>query len=203
MPDLKRTGTFIEQNLFFLILFGLLLSGILVGALVFCNLSTASADTLSFLAKGYLETRAELGGLEILLKTLISSTIFLAVALFLSFSAVSQPALFILPFLKGLGLGASVAQIYSLTGPKGFIVVLLMIIPCEAVISVSMIIAVKESVRFSNLMLHHTLASSFTNGLRESTRLHCIRFLMLEVAVAVGALLDCFCSMLFSGILIR
>ncbi|MFA5658502.1 MAG: hypothetical protein WC900_04395 [Oscillospiraceae bacterium] len=203
MQELKKAGTFIEQNLFFIILFGLMLSGILVGALVFCGLNGDTADRLSFLGQGFLEERYEKSSFAILADSFFSATAYLIVIFLLGFSAISQPFEFLVPFFKGLGLGATVAQIYSLTGTKGFIIVLFLILPGAAIVSLGMLIAVKDAVRFSNLLLHTAVSTGYTNGMRENTRLFCSRILIFEAVMAAGALTDCICSLLFAKILLN
>lgn len=203
MQESKKTLTFIEQNIFFFILFGIMLCGILIGTIVFCNFSDASADKLSFLAQGYLASRAEDGAFKILWSTFFNSSLLLFVTFLLGFSAVSQPIELTVPFFKGLGLGATVAQIYSISGAKGFIIVLLLVIPSAAITSIVLLLAVKDAVRFSNKLSHIACSTAFVTGMRDTTKNYCNRFFMLEAVTAIGALLDCLCTMLFAGILLK
>lgn len=203
MQELKRTRTsFFDRNRFFILLTGIMLGGVLIGSLAFCSMNDTTAGRISFIAKGFIETRAKLSLSAIFVNTFLSSSGFLLLIFILGFSAVTQPIEILIPFFKGLGLGASLAQIYADSGVKGFLIILLLIVPCAIINSFGIIIAVREAIRFSNIFTSKAISSENGGGMKSITKLYCIKFLVIEVIMMIGAAVDCICSFMFAGVLL-
>lgn len=204
MRELKNGRTsFLEKNRFFILLVGIMLGGVLIGALAYCSMNENSVGTITILTQGFIQTRASSGTLNILINSLLSSTIPLLIVFILGFSAISQPIELIIPFFKGLGLGASLAQIYAGSGLKGFIIIICLILPYAIITCFALIIAVREAIRFSSVLTEKALSDINNGGMKSTTRLYCIKFLVLEVIMIIGAIVDCICSFIFAGLLIK
>ena len=198
MKDIKSTGlSFIEQNSFFIFIAGIMLGGVLIGTLAFCGMNEISVSKISFISQGFIGSRAEKGFVEILIDSFLSSTGQLLVVFVLGFWAVSQPLEVLIPFLKGLGLGASLAQIYSSIGIKGFLIILLLIIPYALISVFALIIAIREAIKLSNIFARKAFYDTNTQGMKKITKLYCQKFAILEVLMIIASLVDSTCSFLF------
>lgn len=204
MQEIKRTNShFSERSSFLIFLMGIMLLGVFVGSLAFCSMDKSTLSGLSFVTQGFIQTRKEQGMLEILLSSLLSSSGMLLIIFLLGFSAVSQPIELMIPFFRGLGLGASIAQIYTVSSTRGFVIVFLLILPYAIITSFAIIIAVREAIKLSNILISNVISSTSNDNMKAIARLYFIKLLVLEAIIAFGAIVDCICSMLFSGILLK
>jgi len=204
MQEIKRTSkSFFEQNKLIILLLGVMLGGVLIGSLAFCSMNEASVGRISFIAQGFMSTRASQSIFEIFIGSFLSSTGIVLLIFILGFAAVTQPIELLIPFFRGLGLGASLAQIYAFSGVKGFLIILFLIIPYAIINSFGIIIAVRESLKLSNIFSSRAISSANSEGMKNTTKLYCIKFLVIELIMLVGAIVDCFCSFLFANILLN
>jgi len=204
MQENKRTSdSFFDKNSFFILLLGIMLGGVLIGSLAFCNMNENAIKKMSFIAQGFVETRTGQGFLSILLKSFISSSIPVLIIFLLGFSAVTQPFEFLIPFLKGLGLGASLAQIYQTSGIKGSLIILFLIIPYVIINTFGLIVATREAIRFSNIIAAKAFSSSNSDSLKNITKLYCEKFVIIEVIMVFAAFVDSICSFVFAGVLLK
>lgn len=194
---------FVNENKLLLILFGILIFGILIGSLTYSNFTSEETSSLSFLAQGYMNDRVLQTPSEILSHSFVSATLLLTIAFISGFCAIAQPFQLLIPLIKGLGLGASVAQIYAIKGGSGLIIVLLLIIPYSAITCFAYLIAVRESVRYSVGFFRLAFFSGHNDGMRVETKNYCIKYLLLEIIIAISALIDCLSSFLFAGLLLK
>lgn len=204
MQEIKKgqAFSFIEKNSFFILIVGLMTGGVLIGALVFCGIDSSSLNKLSFVSTGFVEKRSDVDFLNLFIKTLLSSTAQLFAVFVLGFWAVSQPFELLLPLLKGLGLGASLAQIYAISGAKGFLIILLLIIPYTLVSVFALVIGIKEAVKLSNIFARKAFFDTNTHGMKKITSLYCQKFGILEIIMLTASLLDCLCTFVFTKFLL-
>lgn len=203
LKEIKTTGlTFIEKNSFFILIAGIMLGGVIIGTLAFCGMNETSVSKISFIAQDFIVSRSQKGAIDILVETLLKSTGELLVVFILGFWAISQPFEMLVPFLKGLGLGASFAQIYSFAGAKGFLIILLLLIPYSLISVFALIIAIRESIKMSNIFAKKAFYDTNTSGMKNVTRLYCQKFFALEVIMIIASVTNCLCSFLFARFLI-
>lgn len=203
MQEIKKVDTlsFIEKNSFFILIVGIMTGGVLIGSIAFCGMSSPT-NNLSFIANGFIEKRSNTDFANLLLNTFLSSTGQLFIMFILGFWAVAQPIELFLPLLKGLGLGASLAQIYASTGSKGFLIILLLIIPYTLVFVFAIVIAIREAFKLSNIFAKKAFYDTNTDGMKKITKLYCQKFCILEIIIVIASLIDCLCTFLFSRFLL-
>jgi len=204
MQEFKRKKTSIlERNSLFILLLGIMLGGVLIGSLAFCNMNENAVGTISFISQGFMKTRASQSMLGIFMKSFLSASAPMLLIFVLGFCAVTQPIEFLVPFFRGLGLGASLAQIYSSSGIKGFLIILFLILPYAIISSFGVIIGTREAIRLSNIFAGKAVSSANSEGMKSITKLYCIKFLVLEVVMIIGAIVDCAFSFIFAGVLLK
>lgn len=199
MQNSRTSNDFIHKTSFFAFLAGSAIMGVLFGVMSYCFMSEDFLNQLSLAERSFMELRQNQDFAQILMKSFLSSSVYLGCAFVLGFSAVAQPVEIIIPLVKGLGLGVCVAQIYAQNGKEGILTCLLLILPCSLASMYALIIGVRESVGLSNILLTNLLTSGQTNGLLSTVKLYGTKFLVLEAIVAVSAAVDCICTVFFAG----
>ncbi|MGN0661426.1 MAG: stage II sporulation protein M [Oscillospiraceae bacterium] len=177
------------------------LFGVLLGTVLVWILNDSQQTSLKAITQGFVESRANQGFLEIASSSFFSAAVYLIIAFFLGFCAISQPISLLLPFFKGMGLGLSMAQIYLEYGFSGIYICLASILPNALIVIFAVILAARESIRLSNVFLHSAMrgSSGEERGLVKNYLLKfTILFLMaLAAAVADGVLCLIFSKLLF------
>ncbi len=204
MKEIKKDNlSFIEENKLVIFLFTILLSGVLVGSITFRSFDINSLEDLSIFAQNFAQERLDSSFLDVLTSSFIGGTILMGVAFLCGFSSIAQPIEFLLPFFKGLGLGASIAQIYISNGGAGVIIALLLIVPNAAIACFAVLFAVKEAIRYSNKYFITGITSKHISGMAFYTKVYCIRFVFFEIIVVFAAVIDAICTFLFASLLLK
>lgn len=199
MQNSRTSNDFIHNTGFFGFLAVIAVIGILFGVMSYCFMSADFLEQMSVAQQNFFELRKNRDFVQILIKSFGSSSIFIGCAFVLGFSAIAQPIEIIIPLVKGMGLGVSVAQIYSQNGKSGILTCALIILPCAVISMYALLIAVRESVGLSNIFMTAALTSGQTNGLLGTVKLYATKFLVIEAVTAVSAAVDCVCTVVFAG----
>lgn len=207
MVEFERTGTLPKRKLpvlkgkaSLMLLMFLVLLGVLAGTLVFCNMSGSDISDLSFVTQGFIKERAEHTFIQTFLESFSSSSLLVLVCFLMGFWAIAQPFEILVPFFRGLGLGASMSYIYAMYGIKGFFIILIMILPHAVISSVAIIFSARESIRLSNLFAE-TVVNGNNSNMTSCIKLYLLKFLILFVIIGLSSLLDSILTFVFAGIL--
>ena len=179
----------------------LVLAGVLIGTLVFSNMNPSDLSNLSFMTQGFIENRAGQTFLQTLTTSFTSSSLMVLICFLLGFSAISQPAEFLIPLIRGIGLGTSIAYIYTSYGIRGFFITFVMIMPHAVISSVVIIISARESIRLSNIFTGYAFSSNREGEMRTNIKLYLLKFLVLFAIIGVSSFIDSILTLLFAGIL--
>ena len=185
-----------------ILLMTLLLIGVLIGTLAFCNMSQDDFNNFSFITQMFIKNKTEQTFLQSLINSFSTSASLLLICFFLGFSAISQPVEITIPIFRGLGLGASIAYIYVTYGIKGFLISLLLIIPNAVISSISIIIAARESIKMSNMFTFFAISNSCENNMKSCIKLYLLKFVILFVIIGLSSVIDSLLAFIFAGMLL-
>lgn len=190
-----------KPNVIFRIML-LMIAGVLIGTLAFSFIKTSTLSDLNLVENDYLSMRENGGYIKILYSSLLNSSLLIIVLFLLGFCAIAQPVAVLVPVYKGLGFGATIAQIYSENGFHGFFMALILILPCALVSSYALFIGVRESLRLSNRFFSQAFLNrrTETESINEYVKLYAVKFLVLEAITAVSAAVDCLSSLVYNMI---
>lgn len=190
-----------KPNVIFRIML-LMIAGVLIGTLAFSFIKTSTLSDLNLVENDYLSMRENGGYIKILYSSLLNSSLLIVVLFLLGFCAIAQPIVLLVPIYKGLGFGATIAQIYSENGLNGFFTALILILPCALISSYALFIGVRESLRLSNRFFSQAFLNrrSEIDSLNEYVKLYAVKFLVLEAVTAVSAAVDCLGSLVYNMI---
>lgn len=189
--DVKRTRVVT-------VLFFVMMSGVLLGTLLFRGGSDTSVYTSDVLSHGFIKLSCTQTLTEVFIRS-VSWTSFLLILLFvLGFCSISQPLELMVLLWRGTALGLSVSYMYSIYEIKGAVISALMILPHAVITSVVLVFAARESLRFSDLYILHIAGRDDESSSAPQLKLYIIRFAVLLTAALVSSFLDCALTYLFT-----
>ncbi len=194
-----------KNERFTAILAGMVLLGVLIGALLYVFVrGTGDEETFARLAlvnENFLNTRREASFLRILFGSFFSSTLYLGGIFLLGFWAISQPFTLLVLVFRGLGLGAVLAQIYAAHGRGAILITLVLILPYTLLSVTALVLGARESIRMSNIYCAVSLSSRCPERMVDTVKLYLVKFLVLEAMIAAAAAVDCICTVIYNRIL--
>lgn len=199
MQNQRTSGSVLRRNNFFAYLVGTALLGVILGTMAYCFMSEDFLNQLSLAQENFLEVRRNSDFAVVLMKSLSSSTMFLGAVFILGFSAVAQPVEIAVLLVRGMGLGVTMAQVYSQCGKTGIAICAVLIVPAALISSYALIIGTREALSMSNLLMANSLSDRPSEGMLGAVKLYGTKFLVLEAVCAVSAAVDCLCSVIFAG----
>ena len=133
------------------------------------------------------------------MRSFFSSTVFLAVVFLSGFSSLGQPLAVAVLLLRGMGWGVAMSQLYSIYGGHGALLSAMFVLLPAVITAAALMIAAREAVAMSNILLCIVFSEGQHSGLRQTVRLYAVKFLVFEAAAAVAAALECLLTIIFAG----
>lgn len=139
--------------------------------------------------------------LEMFVNFFLSSGIFIGIAFFIGLFAFGQPIGIAMLIFRGIGIGVSVAGMYEVYGADAFSAIMLLILPKAAISVIIDLLAVRELIRTSNILLGFIVTGEYHDDKRRSFRLYCIKFIVLIIISLITSALDTALNYAFSYML--
>lgn len=130
--------------------------------------------------------------------SLFSNLLYLAVAFIAGLCAMGFPFLAILPFIRGLGMGAVFGYLYSTKALTGVGYCLLILLPGAILSTATLLIGCREGITMS-LDVFAVMNGNKTLDSYHNFRLYSARFGILLVLLACASLADALFAKAFSG----
>ena len=197
-----KLADFVARNNILTILVVLIAGGVTVGIF-----TQSKLQVLSKYSAGYLERFIALRSGESFVSVAFSSFMGSALVLLLLFAAgTSMLGVVLVPLLaalRGVFFGGVSALLYSQYSVKGIAFNAVLIIPSAFVFVIALLLAARESMRFSILIAKISLPGSPSVNLAFDFKNYCGRYLFITLIVLASALVDAVlsCSFLDSLIL--
>lgn len=202
----RTSVTEIEQNnnkkkISILLLFGVILLGTLIGTITFSAMPDNQVFNSDILNNGFMKHTTSMSVFEAFLSSFKNTAVFIAMLFLFGLCAVSQPAEVFILFYRGMALGISISSTYYAYGFKGLPMALLMILPHAVLSSVILILAVRESVKLSNIFAGFAFSDKKNNEFNPQVKLYFIKYVVLLVLLVLSSLLDSVLMAVFKGFL--
>jgi len=188
----------IQENSLIFILFALFLSGLIFGTIIIKNDSLV-IDRAVELVSSYIELRASQSVFETTCSSFITNLILLAPIFIFGLCAVGIPATFIIPFIRGAGVGFISAFFYTNYGLNGLGHCILVLFP-GAMLSALLLILSAQVATISSANLFRRITVGNTQEIKLST--YCKKFLLYFSGLIITGLLDGILNKVFSNIFI-
>lgn len=177
---------------------GMLLAGMVTGALIARGTGESGTDSLALMLSGFSEGRADQSLFETLGNSLLSSAPVLLVSFLLGLCPAGVLLLPAVPLFRGMGLGLTMGYLYAAWGLKGVGYSALLIIPGAAVSSIAFLFACREGMRLAVLLCRSILPNETPVSLWPEFRKYLLRFGAFLVLLLIAAVTDAFFSAAFS-----
>lgn len=193
--SLRSVGVteFLQKNSFLIILLSVLIAGIFLGVFIFDDFEIIKSYSEEYIAD-YISSRSGHSFWSILL----SSTLECWAILFLSFllgasmfGVVTVPALLI---IKGFFQGGITSFLYSEYALKGIAFNAIVFIPSTIIFIIVLLIASRESIRFSLKLSSLTLNKTLPFSMAQDFKDYSIKYLIFAVLTLISALVDALVS---------
>lgn len=186
----------ILENSRVVILIVLFASGIIIGSISIKKDFTLINNIKEIIAS-FAMLKAGQGVIENFIHSLSVNIGFVAVSIFLSFSLIGYPFILILPFIRGIAMGAVSGYLYSAYKFTGLGYSMLMIYPGAVISMIALVIIFNESCEYSKNAYSKSILGRGQFEKNE-TKYFLIRQLIFFAVTALGALVDGVSSALFS-----
>lgn len=154
-------------------------------------------DEIKILISNFTMLRAGQGMMKNFCNSLLINLTFGFSSVFLAFSIIGYPFIMLLPFLRGIAIGAVSGYLYSVYKLMGLGYSLLMIYPAALISITAMIFIFNESCEYSSNVYMKSISGKGIYKKNE-TKYFLIRQLLFFGIMALGALVDSVSAMLFS-----
>lgn len=184
-----------KNRTFFIFMISALAVGIIIG-----SFTAVSAEFLKDLPLANQYISPVFSGntlLEIFRNTFLSVSGILAVIFCTGFFAAGQPLSFATLIYRGFGIGFSTAFTYMTFGKSGIYITLLFIVPKILATSVIIMLAVRESLKLSNIIYRYIFRETVQENMGKYIRLYCVKFIVLILLALITASADCGINYLF------
>ncbi|WMJ23127.1 stage II sporulation protein M [Paludicola sp. MB14-C6] len=189
-----------KNNYIFLAIILLFIVGMIYGTLLIKSQSGSLLKQLNIITKEYVGSHRTQSIISLMINSFLSSALFLVIPYLLGYSAIGQAGTLFVPLFKGLGLGATLGNLYLTYGLKGIGYSALIIVPQTAIALFAIIIGCRESIKLSNMFFISILPDREKMVTSSTVKMYNIKFLILLSFIVLSALVDATFVALFSGI---
>lgn len=123
---------------------------------------------------------------KLLVKILLYLSTVLIFIFISGFSAIGQPFALIIIFLQGLCIAAAAKEMYVAYMFSGYLINLILL-PGIIISSFCYLFAAREAILMSGLITSFVLTEGNVSGKRESLKLYCVKYLIIEAVLAIAA----------------
>lgn len=171
-------------------------AGIIAGSLLLSS-EAALPEKISDIVEGFSIIKSENSLLKNFVNSLFTNVIFIIINIFLGFSLIGYPFLLIIPFFRGLGIGAICGYLYSVHRLTGLIYSILIIYPAEIVSVLAFMYACNSSCEYSKNAYYKSIQGRGQFEKNETKIYLCKQMLYIAICAA-SALIDTLFSKIFS-----
>lgn len=187
----KSSGGVLKQNQKLVILTVLLICGLILGALTDKKAADTSAAPLREIIENYYQVKGEQSFLQNFLSTLGTESVYMGLALIFGVCAFGEPILWLLPLIKGLGLGLISGYLYQQHAVTGLAYFSAAILLPSVIASASELFACKESILMTRDINRILLKKQNADGV-EMFKLYFMRYAVLFGTLLFSAVLSAF-----------
>lgn len=190
-----------KRKLFIGILMIFMFAGVIAGTL-FVIIDTEKNYVISnFFNQRLIKSAEERTLFRVFIDSFLPLFIILVFQMICGFFAIGQPLCFITLLHRGIAGGISAALIYSSYGIRGFLIIVIMLLPAMIFSMFILVLSARESIKLSNIIA----SFAFGKQSEEKTeiRLYIIKFLVLTIFALICAILDSALTYIFTGLLLK
>lgn len=200
--DLNKVKREIAGKGVLLVLTGVLLAGMVCGALSARSADEELLSKMDFLFYSNFQMKAQQAMLSVFAASLTSTFLFLLADFLMGMSIWGAAFLPIVPFFRGLGMGLSSGYLYAAYSWKGVLFHLAVMLPGMVLSSVAILLSAKEGMRFSKDLTGACFSCGRGRGASPVFHDYLLRNGMILAIGAVAALFDMMLTTLLAGVIL-
>lgn len=194
----RTKSAVIHNNQKLILLTVLFIGGLFAGALTVKNSDTALGESVKALIENYSAVRLGESVLHNFLSVLGSEAVFLLLAMLGGVCVVGEPILWLLPFVKGLGIGVISGYLYQTFTLQGMTYFSAFVLPSSVIASAALLLGCKESI-LTVRDLSRILLKGESHGGTELLKLYLLRYAVLLGSLLFSAALSAATNFLFGN----
>ncbi|MEZ3497517.1 MAG: stage II sporulation protein M [Lachnospiraceae bacterium] len=184
-PRTPSKSAVLRNNQKLIMLTLIFICGLFVGALTVKNTNAVLGASLKSLLENYYTARSGQSVLHSFLSVFGSECIFLLIAMLFGVCIIGEPILWLLPFVKGLGIGIISGYLYQAYTLQGMTYFSVYVLPSAVLASAALLLGCKESILMTRDLTRILLKGESNSGI-DMFKLYILRY-----AVLLGSLVFC------------
>ena len=136
--------------------------------------------------------------LAVFRNTFVSSAVQLVLIMLLGFFSLGQPFGAALLVYRGVGIGASVASMYMISGAGSLLPILVLVVPKAIILSYISVLGVREAFRLSAVQLRFLFRDELPEAkMKRAVKLYFVKFLVLAAIIMLVSAADSVMNYIF------
>lgn len=177
----------------------LLLTGVFLGAVCVKHADEAMLEKIKLLTGTYISSEVSRSILDNFLSYILADTVFIILSVFFGLCVIGEPILWILPLIRGLGLGLITGFVYKTYSVQGVLYSTVLIVIPAVISSLAMAVSCKESILSSREIKSALKEDGKQFNYGEFLKLFAVRNLILYAFVILSGLIGCLLTYFLSG----
>ncbi len=177
----------------------LLLTGMFLGAVCVKHADEAMLEKIKLLTGTYISSEVSRSILDNFLSYILADTVFIILSVFFGLCVIGEPILWILPLIRGLGLGLITGFVYKTYNVQGVLYSTVLIVIPAVISSLAMAVSCKESILSSREIKSALKEDGKQFNYGEFLKLFAVRNLILYAFVILSGLIGCLLTYFLSG----
>ncbi len=177
----------------------LLLTGMFLGAVCVKHADEAMLEKIKLLTGTYISSEVSRSILDNFLSYILADTVFIILSVFFGLCVIGEPILWILPLIRGLGLGLITGFVYKTYSVQGVLYSTVLIVIPAVISSLAMAVSCKESILSSREIKSALKEDGIQFNYGEFLKLFAVRNLILYAFVVLSGLIGCLLTYFLSG----
>lgn len=177
----------------------LLLTGMFLGAVCVKHADEAMLEKIKLLTGTYISSEVSRSIIDNFLSYILADTVFIILSVFFGLCVIGEPILWILPSIRGLGLGLITGFVYKTYSVQGVLYSTVLIVIPAVISSLAMAVSCKESILSSREIKSALKEDGKQFNYGEFLKLFAVRNLILYAFVILSGLIGCLLTYFLSG----
>jgi len=189
----------LKSNQTLTLLCTLLLTGMFLGAVCVKHADEAMLEKIKLLTGTYISTGVSRSILDSFFSYISADTVFIILSVFFGLCVIGEPVLWVLPMVRGLGLGIITGFVYKTYSVQGVLYSTVLILLPAVVSSLAMAVSCKESILSSREIRTALKEDGKQFNFKEFLKLFAVRNLILYAFVILSGVIGCLLTYFISG----
>lgn len=193
------SGKILKSNQTLTLLCTLLLTGMFLGAVCVKHADETMLESIKSLTGTHISSGVSRSILDNFLSYISADTVFIILSVFFGLCVIGEPILWILPLIRGLGLGLITGFVYKTYSVQGVLYSTVLIVIPAVISSLAMAVSCKESILSSREIKSALKEDGKQFNYGEFLKLFAVRNLILYAFVVLSGLIGCLLTYFLSG----